>query len=260
MLGTLSTNLYFIFPCIRIVGKLGQEALLECILKFQSSRGDNIPEARLVDREKERDEVNRLLHEKRELEEEIETLKHYQMKEYPQQPSKEIKVFVINLYLYLLVIISFFKVLKRVIRSLEQDLLVERSQHKKFTYKKNDEYTKIISELDRLRASERTLKIRVKNLTEELATIRRHRVSMSPIVLSANSGRKRSLSADRGKTSTPVSLAASRERIGRRRSSSLEKPSELFSYKIGAKQYFNNTNAKQFTILIKTNFVEEQQS
>ena len=120
------------------------------------------------------------------------------------------------------------QVLKRVIRSLEQDLMVERSQHKKFTYKKNDEYTKVHSELERLRASERTLKIRVKNLTEELAIIRRHRMSMSPIVFSANSGRKRSFSAERGKTSTPVSSASNRERIGigRRRSSSLEKPGE----------------------------------
>ena len=129
--------------------------------------------------------------------------------------------------MYFLINCVYVQVLKRVIRNLEQDLVVERSQHKKFTYKKNDEYIKIHSELERLRASERTLKIRVRNLTEELAAIRRHRVSMSPIVSVANSGRKRSLSADRGKTSTPVSLAASRERIGRRRSSSLEKPSEL---------------------------------
>ena len=120
--------------------------------------------------------------------------------------------------------------MKRVIRSLEQDLMVEKSQHKKFTSKKNEEYNKIGSELDRLKASERTLKIRVRNLTEELATIRRHRVSMSPIVSGVSSGRKRSLSADRGKTSTPVSRGYAGKVGGavRKRSSSLEKPSELY--------------------------------
>ena len=123
--------------------------------------------------------------------------------------------------------------MKRVIRSLEQDLMVEKSQHKKFTSKKNEEYIRIGSELDRLRASERTLKIRVRNLTEELATIRRHRVSMSPIVSGVNSGQKRSMSADRGKTSTPVNRGyAGKVGVVRKRSSSLEKPSELYFYLI----------------------------
>ena len=67
---------------------------MECIFKFMSLRGGNIPEARQVDREKDRDEVNRLLYEKRELEEEIEILKRYQTGEYSQQPSKEMKVFI----------------------------------------------------------------------------------------------------------------------------------------------------------------------
>ena len=75
-----------------ILGKLTQGDLLECILKLLSSRGGNIPEARHVDREREREDLNRVLHEKRELEEEIEILKHYQKGENSQQPNKEMKV------------------------------------------------------------------------------------------------------------------------------------------------------------------------
>ena len=80
----------FLFKCC--LGKLSSLALLEFVLKVQCLKGENILEARGAGREKDREEINRLLQDKRELEEEIAMLRSYQRREDTQIPSKEIKV------------------------------------------------------------------------------------------------------------------------------------------------------------------------
>ena len=77
------------------VGKLSSLALLEFVLKVQCLKGENILEARGGGREKDREEINRLLQDKRELEEDVEMLRSYQRREDTQIPSKEIKVILL---------------------------------------------------------------------------------------------------------------------------------------------------------------------
>lgn len=81
------------------IGKLSSLALLEFVLKVQCLKGKNILEARGAGREEDREEINRLLQDKKELEEDIEMLRSYRRREETQRPSKEIKVNLFDYYM-----------------------------------------------------------------------------------------------------------------------------------------------------------------
>ncbi|ELU17212.1 hypothetical protein CAPTEDRAFT_226826 [Capitella teleta] len=65
------------------------------------------------------------------------------------------------------------RMLKKMIRSLEEDLMKERSKNQRINNKRSQEYRQLMDELEDVKASERNLKARVKSLTNELAVFRR---------------------------------------------------------------------------------------
>ncbi|XP_062454234.1 centrosomal protein CCDC61 isoform X2 [Rhea pennata] len=61
------------------------------------------------------------------------------------------------------------KILKKIVQSLEEELLKEKTKHQRAATKRLQENRQLASELAEVKASERTLRIRVKSLTAELA-------------------------------------------------------------------------------------------
>jgi coiled-coil domain-containing protein 61 len=86
------------------------------------------------------------------------------------------------------------RVLKKIINDLETDLLKERSQHQRSSRKKADENRSLLKELEKLRSSERNLRVRVKSLTNELAMLKRGRGL--PGSAPRSGSRRRSASSD----------------------------------------------------------------
>ncbi|PIK41326.1 putative coiled-coil domain-containing protein, partial [Apostichopus japonicus] len=76
------------------------------------------------------------------------------------------------------------RILKSVVRNLEEELMHEKSKNQRATNKRNQEYKTLMEELEELRASERNLKARVKSLMNELNVLKRgnlsRRTSRSP--------------------------------------------------------------------------------
>lgn len=66
------------------------------------------------------------------------------------------------------------KMLKSVIKKLEEELMSLKSEQQRLFLKKNDKYRKVINELDEVKASERNLRVRVRSLTNELAQYKRN--------------------------------------------------------------------------------------
>ncbi|KAJ8348541.1 hypothetical protein SKAU_G00271300 [Synaphobranchus kaupii] len=107
--------------------------------------------------------------------------------------------------------------LRDVVRGLEEQLLRERAKSQRSASKRGQEQRLLLEQLEELKASERALRIRVKSLTNELAALRRGR--MTPLL----SGR----SSSRGEVE--IQRSASRERSlarGRGRSGSRERKEE----------------------------------
>jgi len=131
------------------------------------------------------------LQEKEELEEAFQSFKQEVMLTREGNASKEIRI------------------LKKVIRNLEEDIMKERTKHQRYANKKNEEMRALLQELEDLRSSERTLRTRVKSLTNELAVLKRS-VRTSPAafrgsVLTARKPfhlRKRSSSTERHHTTS----------------------------------------------------------
>ncbi|CAH1792840.1 unnamed protein product [Owenia fusiformis] len=91
------------------------------------------------------------------------------------------------------------RILKNVIKNLEEDLLKEKTKHQRSSSKRSQEYRSLLEEVEELRAAERNLRVRVKSLTNELALYKR-RGPRTPITGSqqhASRPRERSLSQDR---------------------------------------------------------------
>ncbi|XP_064602133.1 centrosomal protein CCDC61-like isoform X2 [Liolophura sinensis] len=65
------------------------------------------------------------------------------------------------------------RILKSVVKNLEEELLREKTKHQKSASKRGKEYRDLLEEVEELRASERNLRVRVKSLTNELAIHRR---------------------------------------------------------------------------------------
>jgi len=83
------------------------------------------------------------------------------------------------------------KVLKKVIQNLEVDLLKERSKHQRMMNKKFQEYNQLIEEFEDIKANERNLKVRCKNLTSELSILKKNS-RLSPCVGASNKTRNKS--------------------------------------------------------------------
>nr|XP_060642792.1 centrosomal protein CCDC61 [Anolis sagrei ordinatus] len=118
------------------------------------------------------------------------------------------------------------KILKKVVQSLEEELTKERAKHQRAANKRLQESQHLAEELAEMKATERSLRIRVKNLTNELALYRKGRFTPSgpspqnhssassrhftqPAILTRDSAKKRD---DRRCSSREQS--ASRERSG----------------------------------------------
>ncbi|XP_066303560.1 centrosomal protein CCDC61-like [Branchiostoma lanceolatum] len=99
------------------------------------------------------------------------------------------------------------RVLKQVVKNLEQELMKERSRHQRSANKKSQAYKELQEELEELRATERNLRVRVKSLTNELAVYKRGPRERST---SRDRFRDRSLSRDR---SGPAPNSRSRDRL-----------------------------------------------
>ncbi|KAL8219847.1 UNVERIFIED_CONTAM: hypothetical protein K2H54_034887 [Gekko kuhli] len=67
------------------------------------------------------------------------------------------------------------KILKKVVQSLEEQLAKERTKHQRATSKRLQESRQLADELAELKATERGLRIRVRNLTNELALYKKGR-------------------------------------------------------------------------------------
>uniref|UniRef100_UPI00398F553C centrosomal protein CCDC61 n=1 Tax=Pristiophorus japonicus TaxID=55135 RepID=UPI00398F553C len=147
-----------------------------------------------------RAEFDKLLQEKRELEDMILQLQE-QVKPYGTAGvAKDVRI------------------LKQIVQSLEEELAKEKSKNQRATNKRNQEYRQILDELEEVKASERKLKVRLKNLTMELALYKRGRltpVGPSPpnrSNLNLSSGRRPPTRTDSATRVRVDSQPASRER------------------------------------------------
>ncbi|KAH0631551.1 hypothetical protein JD844_005924 [Phrynosoma platyrhinos] len=129
------------------------------------------------------------------------------------------------------------KILKKVVQSLEEELTKERAKHQRVSSKRLQESQQLAEEMAEMKATERSLRIRVKNLTNELALYRKGRFTPtgpSPQNQSTSSRHFRQPALTRGGTkkredhcSTSRERSNSRERSGvwgpsRQRSTSRE--------------------------------------
>ncbi|XP_028597926.2 centrosomal protein CCDC61 [Podarcis muralis] len=71
------------------------------------------------------------------------------------------------------------KILKKVVQSLEEELTKERAKHQRIANKRLQESRQLADELAEMKATERSLRIRVKNLTNELALYKKGRFTPS---------------------------------------------------------------------------------
>ncbi|KAL5008943.1 hypothetical protein ScPMuIL_014524 [Solemya velum] len=123
------------------------------------------------------------------------------------------------------------KMLKGIVRNLEEELMKEKTRYQRSASKRGQEYRELLEEVEELRASERKLQVRVKSLTNELAIYKRdrvrpsHRSSRPPARDTSQRfpSRDRSVSRDR---SLSRDRSWSQDRLSQReRSSSRDRPS-----------------------------------
>ncbi|KAK2193273.1 hypothetical protein NP493_16g07017 [Ridgeia piscesae] len=114
------------------------------------------------------------------------------------------------------------RALKAIIKNLEQDLAQERTKHQKVSSKRSQQYRRLADEVEDLRASERTLRVRVKSLTNELALYKRRPVRSTGNVSTVSSRRDTSLRnsrlRDRSSSRESAYSHASHKSRGRERS------------------------------------------
>ncbi|XP_075771257.1 centrosomal protein CCDC61 isoform X3 [Pelodiscus sinensis] len=68
-------------------------------------------------------------------------------------------------------------ILKKIVQSLEEELLKERTKHQRLASKRLQENRQLADELAEVKASERSLRVRVKSLTNELALYKKGRLT-----------------------------------------------------------------------------------
>ncbi|KAM5146888.1 centrosomal protein CCDC61 [Mantella aurantiaca] len=103
---------------------------------------------------------------------------------------------------------SHTRILKRAVQTLESELQKERSRNQRLANKRREECRQLTEQLEEARAVERTLSLKVKSLTTELAMYKRGRVTPT-----GPSPQSRSSSAGRG----PIHRSNSRGEVGIRR-------------------------------------------
>ncbi|XP_078287205.1 centrosomal protein CCDC61 isoform X2 [Rhinoraja longicauda] len=110
------------------------------------------------------------------------------------------------------------KILKKVIQGMEQELMKEKTKSQRAASKQNQEFHQALDELEEVKASERKLKLRVKNLTIELGLYKRGRITpagpspQSRSNYSLSSGRRSQSRADSATRLREDSQPASRDR------------------------------------------------
>ncbi|XP_041865262.1 centrosomal protein CCDC61 isoform X2 [Melanotaenia boesemani] len=116
--------------------------------------------------------------------------------------------------------------IKDVVRTLEEQLVKERAKSQRSTSKKCQEQRLLVEQLEELRASECALRIRVKSLTNELALLRRGRVTPVPHHISSRVDGEIYRSVSRERRSgygTARARSGSRERTEERGHRSVER-------------------------------------
>eukprot|EP00118_Oscarella_pearsei_P029215 m.3929 g.3929 ORF g.3929 m.3929 type:complete len:526 (+) comp9991_c0_seq1:95-1672(+) len=167
-----------------------------------------------------------LLKEKEELEEAFDKFRHDVKLSQAGNASKEVQV------------------LKKVIRNLEADLLNEKTKYQRSSRRKSDENRGLLLELEELRTSERNLRIRVKSLTNELATLKRGRragPSSGSKPVHQSRSRQRSLSWER----QPRPRSRSREDSGSQRKPFTPSPAGARCPRFNPTAYVKDKRQKQ---------------
>ncbi|KAM9326426.1 centrosomal protein CCDC61 [Gastrophryne carolinensis] len=103
---------------------------------------------------------------------------------------------------------SHTRILKRAVQTLEMELQKERSRNQRLASKRREECRQLTEQLEEAQAMERTLRLKVKSLTTELAMFKRGRVTPT-----GPSPQCRNNSAGRG----PIHRSSSRGEVGIRR-------------------------------------------
>ncbi|XP_069602916.1 centrosomal protein CCDC61 isoform X1 [Ranitomeya imitator] len=113
---------------------------------------------------------------------------------------------------------SHVRILKRAVQTLESELQKERSRSQRLASKRKEECRQLTEQLEELRAMERTLRLKVKSLSTELAMYKRGRVTPtapSPQSRSSSAGRGPvHRSSSRGESATRRDRSTSRDRSG----------------------------------------------
>ncbi|XP_053124857.1 centrosomal protein CCDC61 [Hemicordylus capensis] len=112
------------------------------------------------------------------------------------------------------------KILKKVVQSLEEELTKERAKHQRVASKRLQESRQLVDELAELKATERSLRIRVKNLTNELALYKKGR--FTPAATSPQSHSARSFGPP-ALTRAGTKMREDRRSVSRERSNSRER-------------------------------------
>nr|XP_033811932.1 coiled-coil domain-containing protein 61 isoform X4 [Geotrypetes seraphini] len=109
------------------------------------------------------------------------------------------------------------RILKKIVKNLEAELMKERSKYQRTTNKRMQEYQQMAEELEELKVSERTLRARVKGLTNELALYKRGRITpVGPSPQNHTSSAHRVSRSQNSSAAGDERRATSRERSGSR--------------------------------------------
>ncbi|XP_043390640.1 centrosomal protein CCDC61 isoform X1 [Chelonia mydas] len=115
------------------------------------------------------------------------------------------------------------KILKKIVQSLEEELLKERTKHQRAASKRLQENRQLADELAEVKASERSLRVRVKSLTNELALYKKGRLTPTGPSPQNRSASSRGFShAAPGRSSAAAVAREERRSTSRERSNSRE--------------------------------------
>ncbi|XP_067412922.1 centrosomal protein CCDC61 isoform X3 [Emydura macquarii macquarii] len=116
------------------------------------------------------------------------------------------------------------KILKKIVQSLEEELLKERTKHQRAASKRLQENRQLADELAEVKASERSLRVRVKNLTNELALYKKGRLTPTGPSPQNRSASSRNFShVAPGRSSTVAAAREERRSTSEERSNSRER-------------------------------------
>ncbi|XP_041035091.1 centrosomal protein CCDC61 [Carcharodon carcharias] len=137
-----------------------------------------------------RTEFEKLLQEKQELEVMILQLQEQMKLSSTASVSKEVKI------------------LKKIIQSLEEEMMKEKTKNQRAANKRNQEYRQVLDELEEVKASERKLKVRMKSLSTELSLYKTGRLTPA----GPSPQNRSNLNLSSGRRSQPRTDSASRVR------------------------------------------------